>query len=198
VHFHKYYLDNFSNIDSSKCIIDAGAYIGDSALILSEYTNDKVYCFEPTCEAFRLLNKTIELNNLRNIVPIKMGLSNKEYEDDIYVHLSASSMNSFRDNGTNCEKISLTTIDKYVKQNNLQVGLIKADIEGLETLMLEGAKETICSQKPALIISIYHSAHDFFKIKPMIESWNLGYKFKITPPPRTPCVCGNLSFRGGF
>ena len=44
---------------------------------------------------------------------------------------------------------------------------------------LKGAKETICTQKPAMLLSIYHQASDYFGIKPLIESWNLGYKFKI-------------------
>lgn len=35
----------------------------------------------------------------------------------------------------------------------------------------------IFKQKPILIISIYHNYSDFFKIKPLIESWNLGYRF---------------------
>ena len=28
-----------------------------------------------------------------------------------------------------------------------------------------------------MIKSIYHNYDDFFKIKPLIESWDLGYKF---------------------
>lgn len=44
---------------------------------------------------------------------------------------------------------------------------------------LKGAKETICTQKPTMLLSIYHQASDYFGIKPLIESWNLGYKFKI-------------------
>jgi hypothetical protein len=44
---------------------------------------------------------------------------------------------------------------------------------------LAGAINTIKKQKPVLLLSIYHNANDFFEIKPLIESWNLGYKFKI-------------------
>ena len=73
-------------------------------------------------------------------------------------------------------------MDAYLLKNNLDVGLIKVDIEGLERMFLRGAKETICSQKPALIISIYHNPEDFFLIKPEIESWKLGYKFRIHRP----------------
>ncbi len=175
-------INYFSKIDRSKAIIDAGAYSGDSALILSDYTDDKVYAFEPTNNSYALLEKTIKLNNSNKIIPIKFGLSNKEYEDTIYTLDAASTILDFRADGKNAEKIKITTIDDFVKKNNLRVGLIKADIEGLEQQMLIGAKKAIMQQKPNLMISIYHSSKDFFEIKPMIESWNLGYKFKITKP----------------
>jgi len=77
------------------------------------------------------------------------------------------------------EEIKLTTIDSYVKKHKLKVGLIKTDVEGFEQKLLMGAKQTICEQKPILLISIYHNYNDFYKIKPMIESWNLGYKFDV-------------------
>ena len=44
---------------------------------------------------------------------------------------------------------------------------------------MKGAYETIKTQKPTLLISIYHNYDDFYKIKPLIESWKLGYKFDI-------------------
>lgn len=45
-----------------------------------------------------------------------------------------------------------------------------------------GAEKTIRKYAPVLIISIYHSADDFFKIKTIIDKYNLGYKFKIRKP----------------
>ena len=77
------------------------------------------------------------------------------------------------------EKIDMVKLDDFVKANNLNVSLIKSDIEGFEQELLRGAENTIKTQKPVLVISIYHSADDFFHIKTMIEKWNLGYKFKI-------------------
>ena len=78
--------------------------------------------------------------------------------------------------------IEATTLDDFVRKNNIEVGLIKVDIEGYEQHFLKGAEQTIKTQKPALLISIYHNIDDYLHIKPMIESWNLGYKFKIRKP----------------
>ena len=49
-------------------------------------------------------------------------------------------------------------------------------------LAQKGALETIRTQKPTLILSIYHNASDFFDIKPLIENLDLGYKFKVHKP----------------
>ena len=65
---------------------------------------------------------------------------------------------------------------------DIEVGLIKVDIEGAEQDFLAGARKTIEKHKPVLLMSIYHNADDFFDIKPIIESWNLGYKFRIHKP----------------
>ncbi len=80
------------------------------------------------------------------------------------------------------EEIEITTLDKFVKENNLNVGLIKVDIEGAEQDFLKGALNTIKTQKPTLLLSIYHSMDDYLSIKPFIESLNLGYRFRVYHP----------------
>ena len=76
-------------------------------------------------------------------------------------------------------KVQETTIDSFVEENNLDVGLITADVEGAEMNLLKGALNTIKTQKPILEISIYHKTSDFFGIIPWIISLDLGYEFKI-------------------
>ena len=73
-------LDKIKNLDfiKDKAIIDAGAFIGDTALILSEYTNDKVYSFEPFLSNFNSMKKNIELNNKNNIEPVYMALGDED------------------------------------------------------------------------------------------------------------------------
>lgn len=98
----------------------------------------------------------------------------------------AGSSSSFHTNGVvkvrGTEEVRVETLDHYMEGKDLDIGLIKVDIEGAEQLFLEGARKTIERQKPVLLMSIYHNADDFFNIKPMIESWDLGYKFRIHKP----------------
>ena len=183
VFYYKHNIDSINQKNfSEKNIIDAGAYIGDSAIVLEKYTNKNVYSFEPTTENYNLLLETIALNNSTKIIPIKSALGSCEEELEIYLQESGSSINRIINNAPNKEIIKVTSLDKFIDENKLDVGLIKVDIEGFEQEFLKGAEKTIRTQKPTLLISIYHNASDFFDIKPLLESWNLGYKFKIKKP----------------
>lgn len=167
---------NFTN----KHIIDVGGYIGDSALILSQFTSKNVHTFEATSLNYQRILQTIRLNNCKNIIPIKQALGSKHEQLEIGLDESASSF--LKKNCAKTEKVEVITLDEYVQKHSLEIGLIKVDIEGYEMEFLKGALKTIKEQKPSLIISIYHSPQDFFGIKPFIESLNLGYNFYIFKP----------------
>lgn len=165
-----------------KDICDVGGFIGDSAIVLSAYTDRKVYSFEPTSRNYDLLLKTIEMNRKNNIVPVKLGLSDRIGESTMSYCGSGSSLHFEKDSvdeSLETETVNLTTLDSYVEEHGLDVGLIKTDLEGAEMEFLRGAEKTIKKFKPTLLISIYHKPEDFFLLKPLIESWNLGYNFKI-------------------
>lgn len=165
-----------------KAILDVGAFIGDSALILSPLTKDKVYSFEASSENYNLLLKTIELNNLKNIVPVKTAVGAEKSTIEMKVNGSSTTSSVMMIEPKYMETCEVIKVDDYVKENNLKVGLIKVDIEGAEQDFLKGAMQTIKEQKPTLLISIYHNIDDFLDIKPLIESWDLGYKFSIYKP----------------
>ena len=61
----------------------------------------------------------------------------------------------------------------------MDIGCIKLDIEGLELETVRGAAETIVRCRPILLISIYHTAKDFFGVKPFIESLVEDYDFSV-------------------
>ncbi len=170
---------------ADKDIIDAGAYIGDSALLFAKLTEKKVYAFEPTAGNYRDMLKTIEMNGLSNVVPCRYALG-KEKGTAEMTNAVVSATNAYVDKSTmpyiGTETVEVTTVDDFVRENHLNVGLIKTDVEGAEQLLLAGAMDTIRSQKPTLLISIYHNASDFYTIKPMLEELGLGYQFKIRHP----------------
>lgn len=165
-----------------KDIIDAGAFTGDTTLPLSKLTNAQVYAFEPFEESFKLLKKNIDDNGIKNIVPIQKSIGNINGERTLYLSgdnvQGITSDENARQYDTEI-KVKEMTIDRFVEENMLNVGLITVDVEGSEMDLLNGAVNTIKTQKPILNISIYHSVDDFFNIIPWIANLNLGYEFKV-------------------
>jgi hypothetical protein len=84
-----------------------------------------------------------------------------------------------KDGGGGKDCIELTDIDSFINENNLNLGVIKLDVEGMELWVIKEAIESIKKYKPVLLISIYYTPDDFFHIKPLIEDLNLGYKFFV-------------------
>lgn len=183
IFYDNYFMDEVENLAAlkNKDIVDVGAFIGDSALLFSEYTDKNVYAFEPVQDSFKLMRKTIELNGLKNVIPVELGLGAESVILPINIFgtnsVGSSLTRKFKDAKT--VNIKIDTLDNYAVERKLNIGLIKVDIEGAEQDFLKGAMKIIIEQKPVLIFSIYHTAKDLFEIKPMIEELNLGYKFKI-------------------
>jgi FkbM family methyltransferase len=160
-------------------VIDAGAWIGD----FSAYAASKgaiSYAFEPTSSIFELLQKTAQLNN-SVIYPIKKGLDSSECEKSIYINENNSGSNTIllpNDTliNTATEMIQLTTLDKFVEENKLtKVDFIKADIEGAERYMLQGAKQTLKNFAPKLAICTYHLPDDPQVLEGLIKEANPDY-----------------------
>ena len=193
VFFTRYGIDKLTTLDSvrNKHIIDAGGYVGDTALLFSSYTDKSIHVFEASPSNMDIIRETIRLNQLENIVPVSKALGEKSGTATFSLG-ERNSCNSLVErpgyNYPNHIEVSVITLDDYVRENNLEVGLIKVDIEGGEQLLLKGAVETIRTQHPILLISIYHSANDFFEIKPMIEKMCDKYTFRIIKPANSAIV----------
>ena len=193
VFFTRYGIDKLTTLDSvrNKHIIDAGGYVGDTALLFSSYTDKSIHVFEASPSNMDIIRETIRLNQLENIVPVSKALGEKSGTATFSLG-ERNSCNSLVErpgyNYPNHIEVPVITLDDYVRENNLEVGLIKVDIEGGEQLLLKGAVETIRTQHPILLISIYHSANDFFEIKPMIEKMCDKYTFRIIKPANSAIV----------
>ncbi len=163
-------------------VLDVGGFIGDSCLLFRDvFPDSPLYSFECLPENIELFKKTIELNQLQNIHLIEKALSDTIGKAYISNQSSASSL--CESEVEQCVAVETDTLDNYL--DSLAIGnisMIKVDIEGAEQKFLEGAKKTIEKYRPVLLLSIYHNWEDLMTIKPLIESWNLNYSFKISRP----------------
>lgn len=176
------FTDEDKEFIKNKDIIDAGAFTGDTSIPIAQFTNKNIYAFEPFEESFEILKKNISSNRIKNIVPVQKSLGSKNGEMTLY--LSGDNVQGITNNANAREydrelKVEEVTLDTFVKENDLNVGYITVDVEGAEMELLEGAIETITTQKPILTISIYHKVTDFFDIIPWIADLDVGYEFEV-------------------
>ena len=106
-----------------------------------------------------------------------------------YKHIArynfSGSGSSLIENGA--EKVQVTTIDAYVRENKLpSVDFIKMDVEGAELDILKGAATTIARFKPILALSAYHKLDDFWTLTKFIKSIRPDYEFALRQSYETP------------
>lgn len=87
---------------------------------------------------------------------IRKSLDLVQRKGTLQINIFGDCSGFYKSFGGKTENVEVITLDEFVRQNKIEVGFIKTDIEGFEMEFLKGAKETICTQKPTMAISIYH------------------------------------------
>jgi FkbM family methyltransferase len=161
-------------------VLDVGACYGDSTLLFSKIVgkNGKVFAFEMSEKNIAILEKNIALNNASNVQIINKAVSNSSNAELRYID-SGPGSNLVEDKDQKTKNVTTVTIDDFCSKSHLdRLDLIKMDIEGAETLALEGASNAIEKYRPSLAIAIYHG-NDFFTIPNYLNNVLKNYKFYI-------------------
>ncbi len=168
-------------VEEGDIVIDAGANIGVFTAFAAKHRNGIVHSFEPVRRTAELLEETVKVNEIDRKVKVnRIALGNQKCETEIFIkgdELGSSTMLSeLKEEGDLVEHIKVTTLDNYVEEKGLdRVDFIKADIEGNERYMLEGAKETLRRFKPKLAICTYHLPDDIQVLTRIIMDANPEY-----------------------
>jgi FkbM family methyltransferase len=158
-------------------VIDCGANLG----IFSAYAASKgciVYALEPTKTLIPFIEKHIKMNKksegggayciaASNYNGKVEFLECQDYHVKNEINIDAKSAKN---------SVPCITIDEFVKQQGItRVDFIKADIEGAERFMLEGAKDTLKRFAPKLAICTYHLPDDPQVLRELILDANPNY-----------------------
>ena len=130
VFFTRYGIDKLTTLDSvrNKHIIDAGGYVGDTALLFSSYTDKNIHVFEASPSNMDIIRETIRLNHLDNIVPVRKALGEKSGTATFSLGERNSCTSLVERPGYNYPdhiEVPVVTLDDYVRENNIEVGHIK-------------------------------------------------------------------------
>ncbi len=165
------YLD-LVKVEKGDFVIDAGAFIGDSAFLFLKQGASKIFCFEIDDNNFKVLKNYLEKVN--NVYLYKVGL----YSENKKMFMAGSFQSVALTDETLKKEVEVLKLDDFVEENAIEkIDFIKMDIEGAEIEALKGAVKTLSRFSPKLAICLYHKKDDIWKIPEFIENLNLGYKF---------------------
>lgn len=145
-------------------IVDAGAHIGYYTLLFSKVGN-KVYAFEPDQENFRILNMNLALNKISNVQASMYALGDKQELRGLYKnHLSGDNRlfdpgPEYRVPQRSSGLVHVMPLDSFPEIVGSPVHLVKIDVQGWESRVIEGMQE-IMRRNPQLRIICEWSPRD--------------------------------------
>ena len=149
-------------LSEGNVVFDLGAAIG----VFSQYAAGKgcrVYAMEPSERNYEYLRRLDSVFPESRIYLSKLGVADYSGRHTFYTGGESLGYDGFRrmPDLTEETEIHVTTIDDFVCSENLErVDFIKANIEGAERLMLDGARDTIRKFHPKLALRTNHYPDD--------------------------------------
>lgn len=160
-----------------KCVIDAGAYNGDTAREAVEYFEnlEEIYAIEPDKKTFKRLMRYVTEAPVK-ITAINAAVYSETCQGSFF---SAGNRNSTASATASyehkTESVSFITVDSL----NTSPDYIKYDVEGAEREALIGSLQTIKKSRPALLVSLYHRSRDLFSLPLFLRENAERYVFYI-------------------
>ena len=169
--------------------LDIGVYRGVYSYEMSKYAKT-VHSFEFNPIIFSFLNKNIykiinniklynfglsnQNNNATLRIPIRNKLAKEENYEEFFEMGRATIHDKNQFNEFRTFKVNVKKLDNFQFEN--PISFIKIDVEGFEIPVLEGAEETILSQKPWIQIESNSSGNRYKRHKIEINNFlkNIG------------------------
>jgi len=136
--------------------VDIGAHIGYYTLLTSKLVGPDgfVFAFEPNPDNGALLEKSIKVNEFKNIKLTKKALAQNTGKTNFFMSgVSNDSRCYFVGEGRKSIEVETISLDDFFKGTGQNVDFIKMDVDGFEFSVLRGAEETISNSKKLMFIT---------------------------------------------
>ncbi|MDR1551772.1 MAG: FkbM family methyltransferase [Holosporaceae bacterium] len=159
-----------SLLSSGSVFIDAGAHIGDLALLASRIVgkNGHVFAIEPSVRDFRRLVDNVNLNGLGNVISThRLAVSDQNGKANLLVASEErSSLNTLgvgiSSKGVEnigIETVDSITLDDFAERKKItHIDVLLLNIEGSEMRALKGAEKIIERFLPIIVLGVNNSA----------------------------------------
>ena len=167
-----YYQYEKTKIEKGDVLLDIGTAEGLLPLVVVDRCAH-IYMIEPSQYFYTSLIKTFEnYQEKTTIFNVAVGVK----KDKVFFNEDSLDGQISSDSGSN-RSIDVETIDNLIGEKNITY--LKADIEGFEYEMLQGARETITRNRPKIAITTYHKQNDPTEIISLIKSFVPEYNYFV-------------------
>jgi FkbM family methyltransferase len=151
--------------------VDVGANHGYFTVVAARLVGPtgRVFAFEPNPPVFEQLSEHVARNRLTNVTTERTALASRDGALELFVSACAGNSglssitpgsHAFTSGSLDRDsrvQVRATTFDRWRQERGLdRIDLMKIDVEGAETLVLQGMTETLASAPPARIICESH------------------------------------------
>jgi FkbM family methyltransferase len=163
-------------------VFDLGANVGLFSGVAAARVGGggKVYAFEPTPLTLEYLRENLSFYD--NVMVCPYAVNDKKGKDHFHINNDFANNKALGKNsllpvpGFIAVEVDTISLDAFVEEHHIErVDFIKADIEGAERLMLQGARNVLRRFAPKLSLCTYHLPDDPQVMEQLILEANPGY-----------------------
>jgi len=191
-------------------VFDVGANVGMVTLLVASCLRGNgrvdVHCFEPDIRAYRLLERNCRVNGYDSILNnIAVGATEGEADMVMATTLGWSTLAPEPKHGfeflqkAESRKVPVTTLDAYCQRQGVVPDLIKVDVEGFETNVIQGGERILRAKQPFILMEVNPSrlaAANSSVCELAARCENLGYSWFHASRALSARYCGRSSWRG--
>ncbi|MBI4588286.1 MAG: FkbM family methyltransferase [Candidatus Rokubacteria bacterium] len=122
-------------------VVDVGANIGMYTLLSARAVgpSGSVFAFEPVPEVYRRLTENLAINEIANVVPSRIALSDRTGTARFYLGRNHSMGSLYRAQTSAVIEVPLDTLDGFLERRGVaKVDAVKLDAEGAEMHIVRG------------------------------------------------------------
>lgn len=172
----QYFAGDIYSLCNHEVFADCGAHVGE---ILHQFLRrcqgqfERCWMFEPGGQNIRELEKNCPPEYRQELMIRHTALGDRTGAVRVRDYDGSNSV--IREDGE--EWAPCATLDSFAEQ--LHPTILKIDVEGWESRLLDGAETIICRDKPVIAIAVYHREQDFWEIPLRLKHLVPEYRFYL-------------------
>lgn len=170
--------------------VDVGANVGSYTLLAGQLAGVRVVAFEPASSTYSKLAENVRLNPRMDVVLHRYAVG--DVDADVFITRGRDTTNQVTSqvaDGVLTEPVRMVRLDTVL--SDIEVAVVKIDVEGYEPGVLAGAWELVRRCNPALIVE----RNDLTKLARFFG--DVEYQPCHYLPDRRELVAGDVSAGGG-